>query len=53
MYALLITLLAFSSTFIVDAQIRSSVSAVDSGKKVICVYNSTSFTREGQYYTNT
>jgi len=47
MYALIFALFAFSSTFIVDAQLRSSVSTVDSGKKVVCVYNSTSFTREG------
>lgn len=48
MKALIIALFAISTTVIVDAQLRQS-GPVDTGKKVVCVYNSTSFTREGQY----
>lgn len=46
MKALLIALFAISTTVIVDAQLRQS-GIIDTGKKVVCVYNSTSFTREG------
>lgn len=42
MKALIIALFAIGAT-VIDAQVRQ----VDTGKKVVCVYNSTSFIREG------
>lgn len=50
MKALLIALFAISSTLIVDAQARQS-STTGTPKQVVCVYDSTSYTREGQYNT--
>lgn len=48
MKTLIIALFAISTTVIVDAQLRQT-SVIDTGKKVVCVYNSSTFTREGQY----
>lgn len=51
MNALVIALFAIiGSTIVVDAQLRQSHNPIDSGKKVVCVYNSTCNTREGQYF---
>lgn len=46
MKALIIALFAIiGSAIIVDAQLRQS--PIDTGKKVVCVYNSTCHSREG------
>lgn len=36
------------STIIVDAQLRQSPSPIDTGKKVVCVFNHTCSVREGK-----
>lgn len=47
MKALIIALFAISATAFAAAQNRPGTN-FDSGKKVICLYNSTTFIREGQ-----
>lgn len=49
MKALLIALFAIiGTTIIVDAQLRHSPSPIDTGKKVVCIYNHTCSIREGK-----
>lgn len=49
MKALIIALFAIiGTTIIVDAQLRHSPSPVDTGKKVVCIYNHTCSIREGK-----
>lgn len=51
MKALIIAFVAIiGSTAIVGAQLRQS--PIDTGKKVVCVYNSTCHNREGQYFND-
>lgn len=54
MQALLIALFAIiGSTIVVDAQLRHSSSPIDTGKKVVCVYNHTcEFRLESHFQQN-
>lgn len=45
--ALLMAMIAISMVFVVDGQLRHQTS-VPSTKKIVCLYNSTSFSREGK-----